>query len=852
MTTATSPLPLSPKISDLLCQARHLLQLDAAMHCPRLVLLTSLSLLLLGLSGETHAAGNTASIEALPANVGGSLRRLAVWSEAQPATLSPAERRARFAARYPEARHRPQTDADATRAVVDFTLDGTVSSATIHSALAALGVEILAQSTPAAASGTVLSARLPLARTAAAARLPGVASITLVRAPRHWVGKVTSQGRAALNVGALATAGFDGTGLTVGVISDSYDAASVDSVGNPITDHADDDILSGDLPGPDNPDNHLNPVAVLSDADPADSANTDEGRAMLQIVHDLAPGATLAFAANGATPTTLAASIRALRTNVTAPCDVIIDDAIFDEEPFFSDGPAALAVQDVVRSQKLAGHPVLYYSAAGDRGREGSYDSTFRPVTLADARQLTNSNLQLSQVPRELLVGGLHNFNPALNHVAISQKLTVAGAGASLNFQWDDPWLPNLISTSYSLLVFDMAGNYLPDLSGTDDAFQLGRAMQTADLPVGADKQTVVYQIAIGLRQGGLQQATHLRYLVDTQGTVQTKQFLAYNVPVIYGHAAATGADAVAAYAWNVLDTPEPTTSVGPTTIYIDPNGLRLATPDVRQQPTIAAVDGVNTTFFPPGLGQDTDGDGFPNFYGTSAAAAHAGAVAALLLEAAGGPGSLDDTAMRSLLQTTAAAHDLDPAGSSAVATDTNSVHTVTIKATGDGSDFSSFNKAFFQVSYAVKSGISELHKLVIDLDPAGLEFDPDPVTGFPFKISKPDGTVLPADVTPVFSGPDPAHPTKLVLTFTPDGFRPGDTLAFGVDRDLQSIHAGGNSADLLAGATIQARFIDNHTTKGKLIGTFANKTGKGYSPVVGYGLINAAAAYQSLQASSQ
>ena len=383
------------------------------MHRPCFVLLTGLSIFLLSLSGETHAAGNASPADALPANVGGRLRRLAAWSETQPATLTPAERRASFAARFPESRHRPQTDADATRAVVDFTLDGTVDSATLHAALAALGVEILAQSTPSAASGTVLSARLPLARTPDAARLPGVASITLVHAPRHWVGKVTSQGRAVLNVGALANAGFDGTGLTVGVISDSYDAARVDAVGNPVTDHADDDILSGDLPGPGNPDDHLTPVAVLSDADPTDHTNTDEGRAMLQIVHDLAPGAALAFAANGATPTTLAASIRALRTNPAAPCDVIIDDAVFDEEPFFSDGPAALAVQDVVRGQKLAGHPVLYYSAAGDRGREGSYDATFRPVTRSEVRQLTNSNLQLTQVPRDLIAGGLHNFNPS-------------------------------------------------------------------------------------------------------------------------------------------------------------------------------------------------------------------------------------------------------------------------------------------------------------------------------------------------------------------------------------------------------------------------------------------------------
>ena len=76
----------------------------------------------------------------------------------------------------------------------------------------------------------------------------------------------------------------------------------------------------------------------------------------------------------------------------------------------------------------------------------------------------------------------------------------------------------------------------------------------------------------------------------------------------------------------------EPFSSAGPQGIYFDILGSPLPTPEIRQKPEIVAPDGTNTTFF--GIDTPDDADTFPNFFGTSAAAPHAAAVAALMLEA--------------------------------------------------------------------------------------------------------------------------------------------------------------------------------------------------------------------------
>jgi subtilisin family serine protease len=106
----------------------------------------------------------------------------------------------------------------------------------------------------------------------------------------------------------------------------------------------------------------------------------------------------------------------------------------------------------------------------------------------------------------------------------------------------------------------------------------------------------------------------------------------------VFGHSSAAGARAVGAAFYD--ETPafgqnppllESFSSAGPSRIYFDTLGNPLSPFETRQKPEIVAPDGTNTTFF--GADIPEDADSYPNFFGTSAAAPHAAAVAALMLD---------------------------------------------------------------------------------------------------------------------------------------------------------------------------------------------------------------------------
>ena len=83
---------------------------------------------------------------------------------------------------------------------------------------------------------------------------------------------------------------------------------------------------------------------------------------MLEIVHDVAPGAgPLFFASFGGSGAFMADGVRCL---ADAGAKVIVDDVTFGDEPFFQDGPLAIAAREAVQ------RGITYHTSAGNRRQE--------------------------------------------------------------------------------------------------------------------------------------------------------------------------------------------------------------------------------------------------------------------------------------------------------------------------------------------------------------------------------------------------------------------------------------------------------------------------------------------------
>ena len=409
----------------------------------------------------------------------------------------------------------------------------------------------------------------------------------------------------------------DGTGVTVGVISDSYDTTAAAPT------HAADDVASDDLPGTTNTCNHLNAVAAQ---DYNGGGQTDEGRAMAQIVHDVAPGAKIMFATGEATDTAMADNIRAL---ANAGANIIVDDLTYFAEPVYQDGVIAKAVSDVRamgvdyfsdaanNNIIVGGHDVASYEAVGG----------YRPTTCPAVITAFNANYT-----------DCHSFTTVPAAADPTYGLTtIAGRSMRIALDWAEPQFG--VRTDYALCVLNPGGS-LAFCQDNRNPGTLGsqQAVEVAGFTTGTALSVVVARYSGNNPNTNGTPRFKLTFLTNGNGAVTGSEYTTATGsdvigPAIFGHNGGTDSMSVAASDVRVIpSTVETYSSHGPVTLLFGPvdgttPATALASPLVLAKPDVTASDCAINTFF--GFNDGTHW----RFCGTSAAAPHAAAVAALLLQ---------------------------------------------------------------------------------------------------------------------------------------------------------------------------------------------------------------------------
>ncbi|HEY1261067.1 MAG TPA: S8 family serine peptidase [Stellaceae bacterium] len=419
--------------------------------------------------------------------------------------------------------------------------------------------------------------------------------------------------------------GIEGGGVTIGIISDSFSTSGNGSKAA--------DIASDDLPGSATPFFGSAPptTRVLDDF----RGGTDEGRAMAQIIHDEAPGASIVFATGEGGEAAFAQHILDL---AAAGAKVIVDDLTYFNEPDYQNGVIAQAIEQVEKQG------VIYVSSAGNEARNG-FETKWR-----DSGVIGPDDEHLAQLDT--------GSTPQFLRIIIPDGVTVTIAA-----QWDEPAFSAdggaHSASDEDLFLYNASGKNLlaenieNNATKTSDPTTLIQYTNTSGVALAAN-------IALGHFSGPKPGDIKIIVFDDGAGTTVARSPLNKNNGTIYGHHAAPGSLSVAAddysfvYQNGVFPEVEPYSSAGPTKLLFDDAGNRLAAPVIRSGPTVTGIDGGDTGF----LGVDTDGDGFPNFFGTSAAAASIAAVAALLVQA---DQTLTNTDIRNILRDSAADVFSDP-----------------------------------------------------------------------------------------------------------------------------------------------------------------------------------------------
>ena len=174
----------------------------------------------------------------------------------------------------------------------------------------------------------------------------------------------------------------------------------------------------------------------------------------MQVIHDVAPGASLAFytAENGESG--FANGIAALAANANAK--VIVNDVGYFDEPFFQDGVMAQAIDKVVAQG------VAYFSAAGNDG-SNAYENTAPSFSTLSTTAPTSG---------EYLLNFDNSGATKVTTLSIGIPALQQGELVALVLQWDQPYVTGAsgspgASSHLNMCVTGSGNDKIINLSGT-------------------------------------------------------------------------------------------------------------------------------------------------------------------------------------------------------------------------------------------------------------------------------------------------------------------------------------------------------------------------------------------------
>ncbi len=406
-----------------------------------------------------------------------------------------------------------------------------------------LGLEI----TFASARDRYIEGWLAYDQVSSVALLDFVTAIRPTFKPYANAGIVTTQGDSILLANqARQTFGVSGLGVKVGVISDSVDGIQQSQ-------------STGDLPS----------VQVLKFGE-----GEGEGTAMLEIVHDLAPDAQLAFYG----PSSIGDMSSGILALAAAGCDVIVDDLSFFGSPDFEDGLIASSVNQVAASG------VTYVTAAGNFA-ESNFQDDFSGVGS--------------------IGGPTRNVHGFPDHNGVQGFVIPGQTTGRVILQWADRF--GSASDDYDLYIINSGGSIVATSDdaqdGNDDPIEFAQVTNSSS-------QSQVFYAIVDLFNGS---PRRFNLLLPDISDLQFKSAFGS----IGGHQTSVGAITVATI--NAGDPGNDTiasySSQGPADSF-------FPVPVRRFKPDITGIDGVAIT----------GAFGFSNpFFGTSAAAPHIAGIAALM-----------------------------------------------------------------------------------------------------------------------------------------------------------------------------------------------------------------------------